>query len=370
MGLFKEFVVGGKTLSNRIVMAPMTRSRADFQGNVSSLALEYYSQRATAGLLITEAIGISPQAHGYPFTPGIWTKTQVDGWRAVTDAVHARGGLICAQLWHVGRVFASANNPLGLAPVGPAAVAAEGQIFTKGGPVPLPVPRALSTQEVRSTAADYGTAASRAFDAGFDFVELHGANGYLIEQFLSDEANIRADEFGGSANNRLNFLRAVLDEVESAAGGLSQVGVRLSPYGDFNGINHSNHADLFDRVLGLLAARKPGYLHLIEPSVSGDGSRRTAKGDQAPDVLKIAHAAFSGPIIACADYDRARADATLKNGCADLIAFGRPFISNPDLVERMRDGIPAAPWDRSTFYTRGEKGYTDYPTLASAPHHV
>ncbi|MEI5682636.1 alkene reductase [Mesorhizobium sp. CCNWLW179-1] len=365
MKLFEKFALGDVTLPNRIVMAPMTRSRADFQGNVSPLAPEYYSQRASAGLVISEAIGINPQAHGYPFTPGIWTATQIEGWRAVTDAVHNRGGLICAQLWHVGRVFSSANNPFGLDAVGPSAVAAEGQMFTKGGLVPLPKPNALSVEEVRQAASDYGAAAARALDAGFDLVELHGANGYLIEQFLSDEANVRSDEFGGNSNARLNFLHAVFDEVERHVGSLSRIGIRLSPYGDFNGIKHSDPADLFHRALSLLDARKPTYLHLIEPSVSGDGSRRTANGDQAPDVLQIARAAFKGPIIACADYDRDRAEKVLEGGRADLVAFGRPFISNPDLVERMRDGAPAAPWDRSTFYTRGEKGYTDYPTLSS-----
>lgn len=366
MRLFQTFALGECTLKNRIIMAPMTRSRADFQGNVSALASTYYAQRASAGLVISEAIAISPQAHGYPFTPGIWTAEQVAGWRAVTDAMHNKGGLICAQLWHVGRVFASANNPLGLEAVAPSAVAAEGQMFTKAGLVPLPIPHAMTDDDVRQVAADFGGAAARALDAGFDLVELHAANGYLIEQFVSDDANRRQDHFGGSPGARLNFLRLVFDEVERQAGGLGRIGIRLSPYGDFNGIKHSNPGQVFDLLLDLLQTRQPAYLHLIEPSVSGDGSRRTANGEAAPDVLAIARSRFDGPVIACADYDAERAEQALEDQRADLIAFGRPFISNPDLVERIREGMALAPWDRSTFYTRGEKGYTDYPPFAHA----
>lgn len=364
--LFSPFRLGPLDLANRVVMAPMTRSRASFGGDVSAYAAQYYGQRASAGLIVTEAIGVNPQAHGYPYTPGLWSSGQVEGWAAVTRAVHGRGGRIAAQLWHVGRVFSQDNNPQGLEAVGPSAVAASGRIYARGGWQDLPVPRALGADEVRDTIEDFARAAARAFEAGFDAVELHGANGYLIEQFLSDDANRRSDSYGGSPVKRLAFLSEILDAVSAACGGLERIGVRISPYGDFNGIRHGDPARTMSDVLGLLAARRIGFLHVIEPEVSGDGSRRTAGGGEAPDVLAIARARYGGPLIAAGGYDRIRGEEAIMRKRADLVAFGRPFISNPDLVERMRAGAPLAGWDRATFYTRGPAGYVDYPGLEGA----
>lgn len=362
-GLFDPVQLGATKLSSRVVMAPMTRSRSDFDGNVSPMAAEYYSQRASAGLIVTEAIAISPQAHGYPFTPGIWSAAQRADWRKVTKRVHAAGGRICAQLWHVGRVHSSKNNPVGLAAVGPSAVAPRFKIYTKDGVEWIGTPRELSKAEIAATVRDFAEAAKAALDVGFDLVELHGANGYLIEQFLSDEANIRTDNYGGTRQNRLRFLADLLEATGRVVEDLSRIGLRLSPFGDFNGIRHGDPMQVYCDVLNLIDGKGLAYLHVVEPSISGDGSRRVANGNAAPDVLAIARERFSGPLIACADYDQAKAHAAIEQGRADLIAFGRPYISNPDLVERMQNGAPLAEYDRSTFYTRGPCGYTDYPKL-------
>lgn len=358
--LFSPVDLGGVTLANRVVMAPMTRSRASFAGDVSPLAAQYYAQRASAGLIVTEAVGISAQAHGYPHTPGIWTDEQRAAWHQVTAAVHARGGRIAAQLWHTGRVFSADNNPLGLAAVAPSAQAADGKIYADRGWQPLPVPQALSAAEVAQTITDFARAASDALEAGFDFVELHGANGYLIEQFLSDEANRRDDAYGGSPARRMRFLADLLDAVAARCGGLGRIGIRLSPFGDFNGIRHSDPAGLLADTLAQLRPRGLAFLHVIEPEVSGDGSR--AVGGPAPaDLAARLRAGFAGPLILAGGYDRARAEAVLRKGGADLIAFGRPFIANPDLVARLQADAPLAPADRATFYTRGAAGYVDYP---------
>ena len=361
--LFSPLRVGPLALANRVVMAPMTRSRANRNGDVSPYAAQYYAQRASAGLIVAEAIGVSAQAHGYPFTPGLWTDDQIDAWRAVTSAVHDAGGLIAAQLWHVGRVFSQANNPRSLAPVAPSPVAAEGKIYTSSGWADLREPQEMTTEEVRRTIADFADTASRAVAAGFDAVELHAANGYLIEQFLSDDANRRTDAYGGSPRKRLTFLDEILEAVSQRLGGLARVGVRMSPYGDFNGIRHGDSGGVMRDVVDLLARRRVGYLHVIEPEVSGDGSRRTVGGESAPDVLGFVRERFSETLVAAGGYDHQRAEATLSAERADLVAFGRPFISNPDLVERMRRGMPFAPWNRRTFYTPGPEGYIDYPDL-------
>ncbi|MRX48885.1 alkene reductase [Paracoccus sp. S-4012] len=367
--LFQPLELPALRVPNRVVMAPMTRSRADFQGNVSPLAADYYGQRASAGLIVTEAVAVNTQAHGYPFTPGIWSEEQAADWKAVVERVHFRGGRICAQLWHVGRVGAAENNPAGLGPVGPSAVAADSVIFTKSGRHPLGVPRALTTEEVRATIEDFATAAERALKAGFDMVELHGANGYLIEQFLSDEANLRTDAYGGSLSARLRFLDELLSLTAERLGDLRRIGLRLSPHGDFNGIRHSDPEGLYAAVLGLLKGRSLGYLHIVEANVSGSDSRRAGDDTMAPDVLAIARAGFDGILVACGEYDADRAAQTLAAGRADLVAFGRPYISNPDLVERMAQGTALAAYDRSTFYTRGAAGYTDYPSASALADH-
>lgn len=364
--LFSPFRLAGFELDNRVVMAPMTRSRATMQGDVGPFAAQYYAQRASAGLIISEAIGISPQAHGYPYTPGLWSVGQSQDWRRVTQAVHERGGRIAAQLWHVGRVFSRDNNPQGLDAVGPSAVAAEGTIFTPAGLQNLPVPRELTVEEVRATIEDFASTAARALEAGFDAVELHAANGYLIEQFLSDDANRRSDAYGGSGAKRLAFLADILDAVSARCAGLARIGVRISPYGDFNGIRHGEPDQLLRDVVRLLAARGIGFLHVIEPEVSGDGSRIPASSNAAHDVLAAIRSDYPGIVMAAGGYDLARAEAALQRRSADLIAFGRPFISNPDLVERMRRDAPLSEWNRRTFYTRGPAGYVDYPDLEGA----
>ncbi len=361
--LFSPFVVAEAELANRVAMAPMTRSRATRDGDVSPFAAQYYAQRASAGLIVTEAIGIGPQAHGYPYTPGLWSAQQSAGWKQVTQAVHERGGRIAAQLWHVGRIFSRDNNPLGLDAVGPSAVAADGKIYTPAGWQDLPVPRELTAAEVRATVEDFAATAGRALDAGFDAVELHAANGYLIEQFVSDDANRRGDAYGGSERKRLTFLAEILDAVSDRCGGLGRIGVRVSPHGDFNGIRHSDPGRVMKDVVALLAGRRIGFLHVIEPEVSGDGSRSTGKAGGGGDVLAAIRETYPGVLIAAGGYEHARAQAALRSKRADLIAFGRPFISNPDLVARMRKDAPLSPWDRRTFYTRGPAGYVDYPDL-------
>ena len=347
------------TLVNRIAMAPMTRSRADAQAVPSPHAAEYYAQRASAGVVISEAIGISAQSLGYPRTPGIWTEAQQAAWREITGAVHARGGRMIAQLWHVGRVFSTANNPEGLEPLAPSAIAAKGEIYTLRGPEPLPEPRAMTLAQIVTTIEDFAAAAAAAFAAGFDGVEIHGANGYLVEQFLSDQANRRDDSYGGDATGRLRFLSDVLDAIAARCGDLCRVGLRLSPFGDFNGLRHSDPAAAFASAAGLLAARGGAYLHVIEPEVSGDSDRRGAT--DGLDVLAFARRHFDGKLMTAGGYDGARAKAAIAAGRADLIAFGRPFISNPDLPERLRLGIDLADWDRRTFYSKGPRGYVDYP---------
>lgn len=368
--LFSPFTLAGMELANRVVMAPMTRSRATRDGDVGPYAAQYYAQRASAGLIITEAIGISPQAHGYPYTPGLWSANQSGEWERVTRAVHGRGGRIAAQLWHVGRVFSRDNNPLGLGAVGPSAVAAQGKIYTSSGWQDLPVPHELTAGEVRATVDDFAATAARALEAGFDAVELHGANGYLIEQFLSDDANRRGDAYGGTDRKRLTFLAEVLDAVSGRCGGLERIGVRISPYGDFNGIRHSDPGRVMRDVVALLAQRGVGFLHVIEPEVSGDGSRSTGTAGGVPDVLAAVRSEYPGVLIAAGGYDRHRAGAALRGRRADLIAFGRPFISNPDLVARMRKDAPLSEWDRRTFYTRGPAGYVDYPDLEGVVDHA
>lgn len=346
-------------MSNRIAMAPMTRSRADPQAVPSPYAAQYYAQRASAGIIISEAIGISAQSVGYPRTPGIWTGAQQAAWREITRAVRAREGRMIAQLWHVGRVFSTDNNPEGLVPLAPSAVAAQGEIYTLNGLVPLPEPRAMSLAQVAATVEDFATAAEAALAVGFDGVEIHGANGYLVEQFLSDQTNRRDDVYGGSTTNRLRFLSDVLDAIATRCEGLSRIGLRLSPFGDFNGLRHTDPAAAFVAAADLLESRGGAYLHVIEPGVSGDGdSHRTS---ESPDVLTMARTHFSGPLVTAGGYDRARAEDVLAAGRADMIAFGRPYISNPDLAERLRQGVALSDWESGTFYTKGPRGYVDYP---------
>jgi len=358
--LFTPVRAGALSLPNRIIMAPMTRNRAG-KGNVpTTLGAEYYRQRATAGLIVTEATQVSPRGIGYPNTPGIHSAEQVEGWRAITKAVHGAGGRIVLQLWHVGRSSHPLYQPNGDLPVSSSAIAIPGQLYTPEGMKPYPVPRALETSEIPGVVAEYARGAANAKAAGFDGVEIHGANGYLIDQFLRDGVNKRTDAYGGSLENRLRFMKevaaAVVGEWEP-----SRVGIRLSPSGTFNGMSDSDPLATFSAALGELSQLKLAYVHVVEP---GDADARHGgpgwKSASARDLRRH----FKGTYIAAGEMTKEKAAALIQDGFADAAAFARLYISNPDLVERFRRGAAIAPSDTSTYYGGTEKGYTDYPALA------
>ncbi|WP_210580569.1 alkene reductase [Streptomyces sp. GESEQ-4] len=348
--LFDSHQLGDLTLPNRVVMAPMTRVRAAADGLATPSMASYYAQRATAGLIVTEGVQPSLIGQSNPGTPGLHTDEQVTAWRQVTAAVHANGGRLFAQLMHGGRV--SHPDTTGMQPVGPSAVPAVGDVFTPTGPQPAPIPRALTTAEVPEHAQSYAQAARRAIDAGFDGVELHGANGYLISQFLSTNANLRTDRYGGSTANRIRFaVEAVSATVEAV--GAARTGIRLSPGGTFWGVEETDVADLYAELLPELARLELAYIHL------------EATADE--DVLVALRRAWPGTLImnpvlpmGPKQTGRAEADRWLGLG-AELISFGRAFIANPDLVERLRTGLPIAPVDEGTFYQGGDSGYLTYP---------
>ncbi len=360
--LFEPVQLGPYRLSNRIVMAPLTRARADADGVPRLLMAEYYAQRASAGLIIAEATIVSPQGRGYAFTPGLYSTAQIDGWRRVTDAVHARGGRIFDQLWHVGRVSHSKVQPGGALPVAPSAIAAKANAFTGEGFEPCVTPRALETREIPGIVADFGRAASNALAAGFDGVEIHAANGYLIEQFLRDSTNRRDDAYGGPRENRARFLLDVVAAVVASCGG-DRVGIRLSPLTPSNGAAlDSDPEGTYRYVVEQLNDFGLAYLHVIEGATQG--AREVPGGFD----LQILRRAFKGLYVANNGYDLALALDARRRGLADLVCFGRPFIANPDLVERLRVGAPLNMPDRATFYAGGAAGYTDYPTLPGYGH--
>lgn len=353
--LFDSHQLGDLTLPNRVVMAPMTRVRAAAGGLATPSMASYYAQRATAGLIVTEGVQPSLIGQSNPGTPGLHTDEQVTAWRQVTAAVHANGGRLFAQLMHGGRV--SHPDTTGMQPVGPSAVPAVGDVFTPTGPQPAPMPRALTTAEVPEHAQSYAQAARRAIDAGFDGVELHGANGYLISQFLSTNANLRTDRYGGATANRIRFaVEAVSATVEAV--GAARTGIRLSPGGTFWGVEETDVADLYAELLPELARLELAYIHL------------EATADE--DVLVALRRAWPGTLImnpvlpmGPKQTGRAEADHWLGLG-AELISFGRAFIANPDLVERLRTGLPIAPVDEATYYQGGDSGYLTYPTYQHA----
>ncbi|HEX8528697.1 MAG TPA: alkene reductase [Cytophagales bacterium] len=354
--LFSDFQLGPFRLSNRIVMAPMTRSRAN--GNVpNALMASYYGQRAGAGLIITEGTAPSPDALGYSRIPGLFTAAQADGWRSVTEAVHARGSRVFVQLMHTGRIGHPLNLPAGARLLAPSAVVAKGQIWTdQEGLRPHPVPEALTTEEVQAVIDEFVAAARLAVEAGFDGVELHGANGYLLEQFLNPASNQRTDAYGGSVENRSRFVLETARQV-AAAIGKERVGVRLSPYSVYNDQPlYESIDETYAYLAGELNSLDIAYLHLVS---------NAAPENQAAirNLYGAIRKAFAGPIILCGDYDRTRAEAELQSGLADLVAFGRPFVSNPDLPERLRTGAELAVPDHTTFFAGGDKGYLDYPVL-------
>ena len=357
--LFEPAHLGDIALPNRIIMAPLTRSRAEDATDVPSpMAKIYYAQRASAGLIISEATQIIPMGKGYIRTPGIYTEAHVEAWRAITEAVHEAGGRIVMQLWHVGRISHTSLLPEGELPVAPSPIRARGQAFTQHGLEPLSEPRALRTDEIPGLIDDYVQAARRAVEAGFDGVEVHGANGYLIDQFLRDGANKREDAYGGSPPNRarlaIEIMRAVADEV-----GAGRTGLRISPTGRANDLHDSDPAAVFGYLLSELDSLGLSYVHMIEQF-------HDHPSDEEFEAQRQIRAAWSGPMILNGRYDAARGAQNVREGRATAIAYGRPFIANPDLVERFRQNAPLNEPDQNTFYTAGAKGYIDYPTLEQA----
>lgn len=353
--LFTSYRLGGLTLPNRTVMAPMTRSRAAARGLATPSMASYYAQRATAGLIVSEGVQPSLIGQSNPGTPGLHTDEQVESWRPVTDAVHANGGRIFAQLMHGGRV--SHPDTTGLQPVGPSAVPAVGEVFTATGPQPAPMPRALETAEVPEHAQSYASAARRALDAGFDGVELHGANGYLISQFLSSNANLRTDRYGGPIANRIRFAVEAVAATVAAVGG-ERTGIRLSPGVTFWGVEETEVRELYTALLTELVPLGLAYVHL---EATTDEEVLVALRRAWPGTLVMNPVFPLGP----KQTGRDDADHWLALG-ADLISFGRAFIANPDLVERLRGGLPIAPVDEATYYQGGDAGYLTYPAYQYA----
>ncbi|MBW4571240.1 MAG: alkene reductase [Tolypothrix carrinoi HA7290-LM1] len=358
INLLSPYKLGELELPNRIVMAPLTRRRAG-KGNVPhQLNAEYYVQRATAGLIIAEATQISQSGQGYPNTPGIHSPEQVAGWRLVTDAVHQHKGRIYLQLWHVGRISHPDLQPDGALPVAPSAIAPKGQVLTYEGMKPFVTPRALETWEIPEIVEQYRQGAENALEAGFDGVEIHAANGYLIDQFLRDGTNQRTDKYGGSIENRARLLVEVTEAV-IGVWGASRVGVRLSPSGTMNDIRDSNPSETFGYAAQALNKFGLAYLHIFE-AIEAD-IRHGAT------VVPTSHLKerFQGTLIVNGGYDKSRGDTVLATGAADLVAFGTLYIANPDLPERFALNAPLNQPDPTTFYGGGEKGYTDYPAIAS-----
>lgn len=358
--LFTPYFLSGLTLKNRVVMAPMTRARAETTVP-DDLTVLYYQQRAGAGLIITEGVPVSVQGRGYLFNPGLYTQEQVEGWKRVNAAVHQKQGCIFAQLWHVGRVSHTSLQPNGEAPVSSSAkLAANSNAYAydennQPGPIQASKPRALTVPEIADIKGDFVRAACRAMEAGFDGIEIHGANGYLFEQFINPTVNDRTDEYGGSIQNRIRLLLETIDAV-AAAIGREKVGVRISPFGRlFDMAPFEDEAETWVTVAAELQKRNIAYVHLSDQLTIG--AERMPQG-----FAKQFRASYRGTLIAAGGFDRESAEAALEAGELDLIAFGRPFIANPDLVERMKNSWPLATPDRETFYgNSGEKGYVDYP---------
>jgi N-ethylmaleimide reductase len=356
--LLEPFKLGPITLPNRLVMAPLTRNRAIAGMVPNPLAIEYYGQRASAGLLVTEASQISQQGQGYQDTPGIYSKEQVAGWRKVTERVHQRGGRIFIQLWHVGRVShvdLQENHQL---PVAPSAIRANGKTFVGGTFTDISEPRALALEEIPGIVESFRRGAANALEAGFDGVEIHGANGYLLDQFAKDGTNKRTDAYGGSIENRARLMLEVA-KVVAAEAGAERTGIRISPVTPANDVSDSNPQPLFDHIVDRLNALKLVYIHVIEGATGGPR-------DIAPFDYGSLRKRFKGAYIGNNGYDFELAAKVLAAHEADLIAFGKPFIANPDLVERLKSGAPLNTPDKTTFYGGGAKGYTDYPALGEA----
>jgi N-ethylmaleimide reductase len=353
--LFTPVTLGRLALPNRIVMAPLTRNRAG-DGNVPQpISVTYYAQRASAGLIITEASPVSEMGHGYPATPGIHTPEQIEGWREVTSAVHAAGGRIVLQLWHVGRISHPSLLPGNAQPVAPSAIQPAGMAFTLQGMQPFVMPRALAIDELPGIVEEYRQAARNALEAGFDGVEVHAANGYLLDQFLRDGSNRREDQYGGSIPNRTRLLLEVVAAV-SKVWGAEKVGVRISPVNPFNDMRDSYPQALFNHVAEALNPFGLAYLHVVEVGIG-------AAEALAPFDFGELRRAYKGNYMANGGYSKASATAAIAGKRADCVAFGVPYIANPDLVERFRNDAPLNVADQETFYGGDERGYTDYAPL-------
>jgi N-ethylmaleimide reductase len=362
--LFEPARLGALSLTNRIVMPPLSRMRAP-GGIPQPMGAVYYAQRASAGLIITEATAISVQGHGYPQMPGVHSVEQIAGWRMVTDAVHAKGGRIVLQIVHHGRWSHSSYNPDGSLPVAPSAIAATGTAYKPDfQQAAYETPRALKTAEIASIVADFRQAAKNGIAAGFDAIEIHGANGFLIDQFLQDGSNRRTDAYGGSIQNRARLLFDVLDGISEDIG-KDRLGVRLSPHGNLGGLSDSDTVPHFGYVIAELSKRGLAYLHLIEPRASSAGIGDDASIDSADNISLFAHL-YDGPIITAGGYSPQMAVDVVASGRAAAVGFGRLFIANPDLPERIRAGAAFNSFDRSTSYGGGEHGYTDYLRLGEA----
>ena len=356
--LFTPIQLGPYILPNRIVMAPLTRNRAG-QGNVpQDINATYYRQRASAGLIISEATQVSPQGVGYPATPGIHNQAQVEGWKAVTQAVHEQGGRLFLQLWHVGRISHPSLQPNGELPVAPSPIAPKGEAMTYEGMQPFVTPRALETEEIPGIIEQYRQGAENALQAGFDGVEVHGANGYLLDQFLRDGANHRQDQYGGSVENRARLLLGVTQAVIEVWGS-DRVGVRLSPSSTFNDMQDSDPRATFGHAIQALDRLDLAYLHLLEPSEAD------LRYGGTPIPTREFRPLYSGNLMVNWDYDRESGNEAIASGHADLVSYGKAFIANPDLPERFRQHAPLNQPDPNTFYGGGAEGYIDYPTLTA-----
>jgi N-ethylmaleimide reductase len=366
--LFEPVQIGRFRLRHRIAMAPLTRSRARQPGNVPTpLNAAYYAQRASAALIISEATQVSMQGQGYAWTPGIHSREQVEGWRLVTGAVHGAGGLFFLQLWHVGRISHPALQPDHMLPVAPSAIRPSGEAFIEndrgeGELVPFVTPRALHLEEMPYLVQQYARGARNALAAGCDGVEVHAANGYLLDQFLNSSTNHRTDSYGGSVERRAQLLLEVVDAVIGVCGA-DRVGVRLSPLGTFNEVGDEHPEATFGYVAEQLSACNLAYLHVVNPATAAL-DRGEPPDPRALAMVDLLRARYRGPLMIAGGFEGSTAEAWLRDGRADLIAFGRKFIANPDLPERLRLGAPLNEPDPTTFYGGGAKGYTDYPTLA------
>lgn len=356
--LFEKGMLGDIEVKNRVFMAPLTRCRAHPDGTPHEMAIEYYAQRASAGLIIAEATQINPVGKGYVNTPGIYNMKHAEAWKKVTEAVHEKGGKIVLQLWHVGRISHNSHLPDGQAPLAPSAIRADASTSTATGSEAVSEPRAMSLEEINSTIDDYVRAAKLAISAGFDGVEVHGANGYLLNQFIATNSNVRDDQYGGSSENKARLLLEVVDAVSTAVGN-GKVGVRLSPTGTFNDINDEQASETYSHIFSELDKRDLAYLHVVERfpgyEVSGE--------DHA--LLNTLRLSYSGNFIGNGGYDKSSALKAVDDGTF-AVAFGRPFISNPDLPERLEKDLELAEANQDTIYGGDEKGYSDYPSLAVA----